>query len=226
MRRHRFTPFSSSSIPESLPRNGVRSSVLPVKASCHRIGSNCLLRGASASRRRVASCSSRVSFVSFAGGVSNCAKRASIPCSPSVKRPAAAARRACSGLPFDSARKMSRVSASRRRVSTRTAASRSARSGRNSIQTTSRARTPSADSTRPRRSSRSSCVAYVFAASRFTASLTSEEKRAIDGESLPSYRSVATNVASYENVIVFVFTRNDDTVPPNVPESPLCGLNS
>jgi len=48
----------------------------------------------------------------------------------------------------------------------------------------------------------------------------------MDGESLPSYFIDATNVASNENVIVFVFTRSEEVVPLYVPDSPLCGLKS
>jgi hypothetical protein len=40
------------------------------------------------------------------------------------------------------------------------------------------------------------------------------------------YRSAATNVASYEKVIVFVLTRSEETVPLSVPGSPSRCLKS
>ena len=149
-----------------------------------------------------------------------------MPCSPSAKRPAAAARRACSGLPRDSPRKTSSVSGvADARQHARGGLAQRAVGTEHHPDDVARAHVV-ADSTRPRSSSRSSCVAYDFAARRFNASLTSEVKRAIGPAKCNVYRSEATNVASYENVIVFVLMRSEETLPLNVPESPLRGLKS
>src|SRR5438045_1006159 len=68
------------------------------------------------------------------------------------------------------------------RAMARAPLSRMARSGRKSIQTSSRARSPSAASTRASISSRSSCVPKLLFASFLMTSLTSDWKMAIGGE--------------------------------------------
>ena len=104
--------FSSYGAVASRAMIAVRSAVLTIASSCQRIGSRFSVRGSSSASRRAASCVSRVSFVSFAGGWRSCARRPSSPLVATVENAATAARIAVSGLPFASARKASMVSGS------------------------------------------------------------------------------------------------------------------